>query len=242
MRCWKLLQCLKLSNSGDILKLLVPSYNRKIICSGWRLKVLENTMMRIIRWSIVFNHSCKVISLKMIVIEIDHRGSKSRVTSNTFVKEQRADGSWQVKSNQALLSSRCLTCLRYALKGFERNLQIRIHSKQIITHRVYTSKAVQQFVHSDSQNTFNKLHPAFISGITDGEGSFIININKNNNLKFGWNVQLEFKITRRLYYSKVPESFVSVSLVKKKFKCSTNKPNPTQPMMSHRFLRWGEYF
>ena len=175
-------------------------------------------MIIIIRWSIVFNHSCKVISLKMIVIEIDNRGSKSRVSSNTFVKEQRADGSWQVEFNQALWSNRCLTCLRYALKGLERNLQIRIHSKQIIclryalkglernlqirihskqiiTHRLYTSKAVQQFVHSDSQNTFKKLHPAFISGITDGEGSFIININKNNNLKFGWNVQLEFKIS-----------------------------------------------
>ena len=35
----------------------------------------------------------------MIVIEIDNRGSKSRVSSNTFVKEQRADGSWQVKFN-----------------------------------------------------------------------------------------------------------------------------------------------
>ena len=131
----------------------------------------------------------------MIVIEIDNRGSKSRVSSNTFVKEQRADGSWQVEFNQALWSNRCLTCLRYALKGLERNLQIRIHSKQIITHRLYTSKAVQQFEHSDSQNTFKKLHPAFISGITDGEGSFIININKNNNLKLGWNVQLEFKIS-----------------------------------------------
>ena len=131
----------------------------------------------------------------MIERKIDNRGSKSIVSSNTFVKEQRADGSLQVKSNKALLSSRCLTCLRYALKGFERNLQIRIHSKQIVTHRVYTNKAVQQFVHSDSHNTFNKLHPAFISGITDGEGSFIININKNNNLKFGWNVQLEFKIS-----------------------------------------------
>ena len=121
MRCWKLLQCLQLSNSGDILKLLIPNYNRKIIYSGWRLKVLENTMMIIIRWSIVFNHSCKVISLKMIVIEIDNRGSKSKVSSNTFVKEQRADGSWQVKFNQALLSSRCLTCLRCTLMGFERN-------------------------------------------------------------------------------------------------------------------------
>ena len=29
----------------------------------------------------------------MIVIEIDNRGSKSKVSSNTFVKEQRADGS-----------------------------------------------------------------------------------------------------------------------------------------------------
>ena len=27
----------------------------------------------------------------MIVIEIDNRGSKSRVSINTFVKEQRAD-------------------------------------------------------------------------------------------------------------------------------------------------------
>ena len=41
----------------------------------------------------VFNHSCKVISQKIIEREIDNRGSKSRVGINTFVKEQRADGS-----------------------------------------------------------------------------------------------------------------------------------------------------
>ena len=62
----------------------------------------------------------------MIVIAIDNRGSKSRVISNTFVKEQRADGSWQVKFNQALLSSRCLACLRYALMDFERNYPYRL--------------------------------------------------------------------------------------------------------------------
>ena len=60
--------------------------------TSW-FKVLDNTMIIIIRLFIVFNHSCKVISLKMIVIEIDNRVSKSRVSSNTFVKEQRADGS-----------------------------------------------------------------------------------------------------------------------------------------------------
>ena len=62
----------------------------------------------------------------MIVIEIDNRGSKSIVIINTFVKEQRADGSWQVKSNQTLLSNRYLACLRYALMGFERNYPYRL--------------------------------------------------------------------------------------------------------------------
>ena len=129
MWCRILLSCLQLSNSGNILKLMVPFNNLKII-SVWELKLLENTMVTTVRVAtIVFNYSCKVIIHKMIERKIDNRGSKSRVNINTFVKEQRADGSWQVKSNQTLLSSRCLACLRYALMGFERNFQIRTFSK-----------------------------------------------------------------------------------------------------------------
>ena len=52
------LLCLELSNSGDALKLMIPSSCRKTT-SGWT------------------NHSCKVISHKMMETEIGYRGSKS---------------------------------------------------------------------------------------------------------------------------------------------------------------------
>ena len=74
-----LLLCLQLPNSGDTLKLKVPSYNRKII-SG------QN------------NYLGMVISLKMNENEMGYRGSKSIVylskIKKTFVKEQRVDGSY----------------------------------------------------------------------------------------------------------------------------------------------------
>ena len=50
--------CPKLSNSGDTLKLLIPSYSWKAI-SGW------------------INHSCMVISQKITEKEMGNRGSKS---------------------------------------------------------------------------------------------------------------------------------------------------------------------
>ena len=48
----------KLPNSGETLKLMVPSYSRKAI-SGWT------------------NHSCMVTSQKILVIDMGNRGSKS---------------------------------------------------------------------------------------------------------------------------------------------------------------------
>ena len=62
----------KLPNSGELLKLKVPSYNWKIIC-GW------------------INYSGMVTSLKMSENKMDNRGSKSTIF---VVKEQRVDGSW----------------------------------------------------------------------------------------------------------------------------------------------------
>ncbi len=96
----------KLSNSGDLLKLIIPSYIWKNI-SGWS------------------NSSGKVISYKMNENEMDNRGSKSVVVStleNAIVKEQRVDGSWHVAG---------ASCLRCTLTGSERNYQIKILSKQI---------------------------------------------------------------------------------------------------------------
>ena len=68
------LLCLKLSNSGDLLKLRIPSYGRKTI-SG------QN------------NYLGMVTSRKMNENEMEYRGSKS-VSINETVKEQRVDGSW----------------------------------------------------------------------------------------------------------------------------------------------------
>ena len=95
------LLCLKLSNSGDTLKLMIPSYLRKII-SG------QN------------NYLGMVTSHKMTETEMGYRGSKS---ANKAVKEQRVDGSW-------FLAQKARS-LRYTLMGFERNYQIKVLSKQL---------------------------------------------------------------------------------------------------------------
>jgi hypothetical protein len=64
----------KLPNSGDLLKLMIPSCNRKVIC-GWS------------------NYSGMEISHKICENRMDNRGSKSTVCENTVVKEQRVYGS-----------------------------------------------------------------------------------------------------------------------------------------------------
>lgn len=83
----------KLSNSGKLLKLMVPNYSWKTI-SGWS------------------NYSGKVISCKMSENEIDNRGSKSVILKNITVKEQRVNGSWCINH---------LMHLRCTLVNFERN-------------------------------------------------------------------------------------------------------------------------
>ena len=116
-RLWEDAKRVQLSNSGDILKLLIRNYNVNIICGRGNTKLLVITEM------VFNNHPYKVISQMMIEREIDNRGSKSKDDSKTtsFVKEQRVDGSWQEKYN-TLLSSRYLhSCLRFTLMGFERN-------------------------------------------------------------------------------------------------------------------------
>jgi len=96
------IMAVKLSNSGDPLKLMVPSYNRKVI-SGWS------------------NYSGMVTSPKMKETEMGYRGSKSVFISN-IVKEQRVDGSWYIKSKPMYL--RCI------LMGGESRYPIKIPSKQ----------------------------------------------------------------------------------------------------------------
>jgi hypothetical protein len=102
-RSGKTLRWDKLSNSGDTLKLMVPSYSRKAI-SGWS------------------NHSGMVTSQKIDEKKMGYRGSKSDFIMKS-VKEQRVDGSY--------FSLSIHEKLRYTLMGFERNYRIKIPSKQL---------------------------------------------------------------------------------------------------------------
>jgi len=95
------LMWVKLSNSGDTLKLMIPNYIRNTI-SGWT------------------NYSGMVTSHMMNENEMGYRGSKSELTKKS-VKEQRVDGSLWFKPNH----------VRCTLMGFERNYQIKILSKQL---------------------------------------------------------------------------------------------------------------
>ena len=105
--------CLKLSNSGDILKFMVPSLIRKYM-SG------QN------------NNLGTVTSHKMIENEMDYCGSKSVLVA---VKEQRVDGSW--------LLAFPVRSLRCTLMVFERNYQIKVLSKQLNQKNFCTSAYTQ---------------------------------------------------------------------------------------------------
>jgi hypothetical protein len=156
----------KLSNSGDFLKLIVLSYIRKNL-SGWS------------------NYSGIVISNKMNENEIEYRGSKSNL-KNKFVKEQRVDGNWgfiKGNSNSTITNNKPLRC---TLVDFERNYRINNPSKQL---------NIKNF---STLNNNSKLNPWFMTGFIDAEGSFIVSIEKNKELKLGWRVRSIFSICLHL--------------------------------------------
>jgi hypothetical protein len=167
---------LQLPNSGDALKLLIPNNIRKIM-SGW------------------INYSGMVISQKISEKIMGYRGSKSVISNNITVKEQRVDGSWC--SNP--LHLRC------TLKGFERNYQVRILSnpglRPLVTSIAVVPRVInlQRFFYRAISNLQPKpnrglvLNPLWLTGFIDGEGCFHISIYKNKN-KVGWAVKIEFEI------------------------------------------------
>jgi len=188
-RCRNSLKWEKLSNSGDPLKFLVPSYNRKVI-SGWT-NYSDNLFGIFINYKIN-----KVTSQKMIEREMGYRGSKSvrdlniptsQIIKSLTVKEQRVDGSWCI--NQALAKHKKLMHLRCTLMGFERNYQVRIPSNLIKTSR--NNYSVLSSL-SKSELTIN---PWYITGFTDGEGCFIVTIIKDNKYKLGWRAACRFIIS-----------------------------------------------
>jgi len=158
----------KLSNTGELLKLKVPSYSWKTI-SGWS------------------NYSGKVTSLKMSENKMDNRGSKSVMLNNIIVKEQRVDGNWFIKLH--------LINLRYTLKGFERNRGINLGFNIQQGWNSYIKIPSKQFgLRKFSTSNSTIINPGVWSGLIDGEGSFTIIIDRNKARKTGWRVQLKFQI------------------------------------------------
>lgn len=83
----------------------------------------------------------------MIEKEMGYRGSKSIPglrwnRKPVIVKEQRVDGSWLL--NKIAVPNRSLRC---TLMGFERNSQIKVLTKQLIS-RAYTTSVNEEKISS----------------------------------------------------------------------------------------------
>jgi hypothetical protein len=170
LRCGKPLIRDLWPNSGELLKLLVPSQARKCL-SDWT------------------NYSDTVISQEINERTMEYRGSKSAIFEKIAVKEQRVDGHRCINSR--------LIHLRYALMGFERNYQIRIPSNQLITlRRSYSSIRECETSHINlyNQSKFHNLNPWYLTGFSDGESNFTVRIFKSNTTKLGWTIQPVFQI------------------------------------------------
>lgn len=155
----------KLSNSGELLKLKVPSCSWKTIC-GWS------------------NYSGKVTSLKIGENQMDNRGSKSAICESIAVKEQRVDGSLSIKRN--LMDLRCT--LRVFERNIDKNLGFNILSLNPCVKIPSEQYGLREF--STYNTTLRSIHPGVWSGFIDGEGSFSIIVSKDETRKLGWRVEL----------------------------------------------------
>ena len=102
-----------------------------------------------------------------------NRGSKSGISQGIAVKEQRVNDSYI----GTLLNS---PMLRYTLKGFKKNYQVRNPSNYLNSLRQYSTVISKV---ANSQIGGYSLKPYFVTGFTDAEGSFIVRIRKTLKLK-----------------------------------------------------------
>lgn len=121
-----------------------------------------------------------VISQKNPEREVGNRGSKSGMLSE---KEQRVYGNWH-----AVFSP----CLRCTLRGFERNLRIRVPSKQIIQSQLFSTLNTTTKAITDKPKFI--ILPWFVTGFADAEGCFMLTIRKAPRQTLGWQIEANFVI------------------------------------------------
>ncbi len=120
--------------------------------------------------------------------KVGNRGSKPVISKGIVVKEQRVKGSYCINNIQ----------LRCTLTSFAKNHQIKILSNQICLplFRKFASISSQSSIKNlDVEVTSCALHPWFITGFVDGEGSFMIRVRKNSKYRLGFTVEAVFSVT-----------------------------------------------
>lgn len=178
-----------LPNSGEILKLLIPNLE-KIFRGGWTnylcMVISQKMALHLLKCSNYGLYCPRAVEMQSR--EMDNRGSKLNKGNTLFIKEQRVDGS-------RVLNLRRFNNLRCTLRGFERITLSGIPSNQILNKQLYStandSKNLKQNSSKD-KDSFS-LSPWFITGFTDGDGSFAVSITKKKS-GIGWKIVPMFTI------------------------------------------------
>ena len=187
----------KLSNSGDILKLLIPN-QVEFFQGGWTnysRMVTSQKMALHYYWLKWTNGDIRVLDSYAVELQtrkMDNRGSKLNI--QMFLKEQRVDGSY---INLCIRDSIMLRC---TLKRFERISSSSFRLNQILNKQLHSttvrntdSKNLLEPKSSDKNTNIFSLNPWFITGFTDGDGSFSVSIAKKKS-GTGWKIQPLFTI------------------------------------------------
>lgn len=188
----------KLSNSGELLKLLIPNLEKNFR-GGWTnySSMVTSQKMILLLYLIAYNiygmYFPGIFGIK--IRKMDNRGSKSIIYKNIIVKEQRVDDCW-------LLNLNAFNSLRCTLRGFERislsgslfylYLNKHFYSTKITTTTTIITKEPKNIKSFIYKNGF-KLNPWFVSGFTDGDGSFAVSITKKKE-GIGWKIVPVFTI------------------------------------------------
>uniref|UniRef100_UPI0023F0980C homing endonuclease n=1 Tax=Leptographium wingfieldii TaxID=155675 RepID=UPI0023F0980C len=212
----------ELSNSGELLKLLIPNLEN-IFRGGWTnySGMVTSQKMVLLFYLIKYNiyGMCFPGTLEIKTRKMDNRGSKSIISKDIVVKEQRVDGSW-------LLNFSTFNSLRCTLRRFERITLSGSISYQILNKRLYSNlpfgwgapptagslpegrpkakttimacsapkdpKNIKSFLHKDGFGA-QLLNPWFVTGFIDGDGSFAVSITKKKE-GIGWKIVPMFTI------------------------------------------------
>lgn len=186
----------KLPNSGDILKLLIPNLDEFFQggCTNYSRMVTSQKMALHFYWLKWTKGDMRVLDSYAIELQtrkMDNRGSKLNI--KMFIKEQRVDGNY---INLYIRDS----MLRCTLRRFERISYINFRLNQILNKQLHTtavrntdSKNLLEPKSSDKNTNIFSLNPWFITGFTDGDGSFSVSIAKKKS-GLGWKIQPTFTV------------------------------------------------